>query len=364
MPAEWEPMESIWLAWPHDPVTWPNRLAEVQRIYEGILSALTPTTIVDLLVDPGEEEQSVRARVHALSLANVRLHPVPHVDSWIRDYGPTFLVRGRAAPLLRSASAQSPLPTERAHVSWIFNAWGGKYETLWQDDRVTGRLEDFLDEPAFYPGIVLEGGSVDVNGAGCVLTTEQCLLNANRNPTLDRPALETILRGYLGVEKVLWLREGIQGDDTDGHVDDVARFAGPRTILLAAEEDRTHPNFEPLRENRARAEAMRDASGNPFALVDVPMPADVRDEEGVPLPASYLNFLVANQVVLVPVFGQPTDARALGVLAKVFPQRRLVPVPAKDLFLGRGTVHCLSQQMPAVARDGDLHAGSARSPGR
>lgn len=333
MPAEWEPQESIWLAWPHDPVTWPDRLPIVEGVYERMIRALTRDQIVDLVVDPGDEEREVRRRL--ADVPNVRYRALRHADSWIRDYGPTFLVDGRGG---------------RAYVDWIFNAWGDKYETLLPDDGFGAAVEPLLGLRRFEPGVVLEGGAIDVNGEGCVLTTEQCLLNPNRNPHLSRAQVEDVLKGYLGASKVLWLGEGVEGDDTDGHVDDVSRFASASTILTAVEDDRDHPNHRPLADNLERLRRMTDARGRPFHVVELPMPEEVLDDEGEPLPASYVNFLVANRVVLLPVFGCPADERARLVLAKVFEGREVVPVPARDLVFGMGTVHCLSQQMPAPQR--------------
>jgi agmatine deiminase len=333
MPAEWEPQQGTWLAWPHDPVTWPDRLDTVQGVYEQMIRALTKHQRVDLLVDPGDEEAAVRARLAGVK--NLKLHALEHADSWIRDYGPTFLVKG------------SPGRRELAYVDWIFNAWGDKYDVLLPDDRIGAMLEPVLRLPRFEPGVVMEGGAIDVNGQGTVLTTEQCLLHTNRNPHLSRDQVEQVLQDYLGVRKVLWLGEGVEGDDTDGHVDDIARFAGPRTVLAAVEEDPAGANHHPLAENLKRLRSMTDQDGRPLEVVEVPMPGRIEDDEGEPLPASYLNFLVANGLVLLPVFGHANDARAERVVARAFPGRQVVPVPAADLVWGMGTVHCLSQQMPA-----------------
>lgn len=329
MPAEWEAQESVWLAWPHDPVTWPDRLATVEKVYERMIRALARDQIVDLVVDPGDEAAAVRRRLAGVS--NVRFREIPHADSWIRDYGPTFLADGRGG---------------RAFVDWIFNAWGDKYESLLPDDSFCAALEPHLGLRRFEPGIVMEGGAIDVDGKGCVLTTEQCLLNPNRNPHLRREGIERALRDYLGVSKVLWLGDGVEGDDTDGHVDDIARFASERTILAAVEEDRASANHAPLAENLRRLRAMTNVAGEPFTVVELPMPARMDADDGKPLPASYLNFLIANRVVLAPVFDAPQDERALAVLRKVFAGREVVPIPAADLVWGMGTVHCLSQQMP------------------
>jgi agmatine deiminase len=333
MPAEWEPQQSTWLAWPHDPLTWPDRLPQAERAYEIMIGALTRTQRVDLLVDPGDEADRVRKRL--AHVPNLRLHEVQHADSWIRDYGPTFLVRERAGA------------RELAYVDWIFNAWGDKYASLLPDDAIGQRLEPILRIPRFEPAIVMEGGAIDVNGQGCVLTTEQCLLNPNRNPQLAREQVEHVLNDFLGTRKVLWLGEGIEGDDTDGHVDDIARFVAPRVVMAAVEPDAASANHKPLQENLARLRRMSDAQGAPLQVVEMPMPSRVDDDEGKPLPASYLNFLLANGHCMLPAFDDPRDAQAQRILERALPGRNVVPVPARDLVWGMGTVHCLSQQMPA-----------------
>jgi agmatine/peptidylarginine deiminase len=237
MPPEWAPHEATWLTWPKDPVTWPDRVPQVETIFLRMIEALAEHETVNLLVDDEVTEARVRARMTWPQAANVCLHRIRTVDSWIRDYGPNFIVRGRGGASL-------------AYNDWIFYAWGGKYETLMADDAVGAALEPLLGIPRFAPGLVLEGGSIDVNGAGVVLTTEQCLLNTNRNPTRSKAEIEQALRDHLGVSQVLWLGEGVAGDDTDGHIDDISRFVSPTTIVTAVEEDR-----ELLHRQRGRAAA-------------------------------------------------------------------------------------------------------------
>jgi agmatine deiminase len=298
------------------------------------MAALAPHELVNLLVDDEATEASVRARCKFDGRENVRFHRIPTVDSWIRDYGPNFLTSERG---------------ELAYNDWIFNAWGDKYEELKRDDALPKRLESVLGVPRFEPGIVMEGGSIEVNGAGVVLTTEQCLLNPNRNPHLDRDGVETYLRNYLGVEQVLWLGEGIVGDDTDGHIDDIARFVAPDTIVCALEDDPTDPNYELLQDNYKRLQHARDARGAAYRIETLPMPGIVggRDEADR-LPASYANFYIANNVVLLPIFGHPNDLRAADKLQHLMPERRVIPIHAESLVWGMGTIHCLSQQQPAV----------------
>jgi agmatine deiminase len=336
MPAEWHPHEATWLTWPKDPETWPDRVTHVEQIYLDMIAALTPHEIVNLLVDDEETEASIRHRVSSATTAQIHFHQIQTVDSWIRDYGPNFLVGPNG---------------EFAFNDWIFNAWGNKYEELQKDDSVPRRLEWVLKVQRFSPGIVMEGGSIEVNGAGCVLTTEQCLLNPNRNPELSRKQIEQYLKDYLGVRKVLWLGEGIVGDDTDGHIDDIARFVAPDVIVCALEDDPQDANYELLQDNLARLQSMTDAEGRPFEIVTLPMPGIVggtststRDLDR--LPASYANFYIANNVVLAPVFGHANDQRAVDTLQKVFPTRRIIPINCEPLVWGMGTIHCVTQQQP------------------
>ena len=336
MPAEWHPHQSTWLTWPKDPETWPDRVPQVEEIYLQMIAALTPHEVVDLLVDNEDTERMVRSRCDSATAAGIRFHHVQTVDSWIRDYGPNFLLGPGG---------------ELAFNDWIFNAWGNKYEELKKDNSVPSRLESFLNVMKFSPGVVMEGGSIEVNGAGCVLTTEQCLLNPNRNPDLSPAEIEQYLKDYLGVTKVLWLTEGIVGDDTDGHIDDLARFVAPNVIVTAVEDDPTDANYEILQDNLARLRSMTDVKETPFEIVTLPMPGIVggsstaaRDLER--LPASYANFYIANNTVLAPVFGHANDVRAIETLQRLFPSRRVVPINCEPLVWGMGTIHCVSQQQP------------------
>ena len=336
MPAEWRPHESTWLSWPKDPVTWPGRVPRVQEIFIEMMAALTAHETVNLLVDDHETENTVKDRCRFASASNIRFHQIKTVDSWIRDYGPNFIV-----------NAERGL----AFNDWRFNAWGNKYEDLKQDDQIPAVLETYLKVPRFEPGIVMEGGSIDVNGNGCVLTTEQCLLNKNRNPDLNQKEIEQHLKDYLGVAKVLWLGEGIVGDDTDGHIDDIARFVDRNTIVCAVEEDPEDANYELLHDNLKRLSLMTDEAGNPFEIITLPMPGiiggastDTRNLDR--LPASYANFYIANKVVLAPVFGHENDERAISTLQRIFSDRRVVPINCEPLVWGMGTIHCVTQQQP------------------
>ena len=336
MPAEWHRHNATWLSWPKDPETWPDRVPQVEEIFLKMMAALAPHEIVNLLVDDEETEPSVRARCTFPSAENIHYHRIPTVDSWIRDYGPNFLLNDKGG---------------LAYNDWIFNAWGNKYEELKQDDSIPARLESLLKGPRFEPGIVMEGGSIEVNGAGCVLTTEQCLLNPNRNPHLSKNEIEQYLKNYLGVEMVLWLGEGIVGDDTDGHIDDIARFVFPNVIVCAIEEDPADANYKLLQDNLKRLKLMTDAKDRPFEILTLPMSGVVggtsTDSRNLDrLPASYANFYIANNVVLAPIFGHPNDTRALNTLEELFPSRRIVGINCEPLVWGMGTIHCVTQQEP------------------
>jgi len=337
MPAEWTPHEATWLAWPHDPVTWPERVPQVERAYVQMIRALAPHERVELLV----KDETTKARARDLLRAagvkdGVRFHDLPTADSWIRDYGPTFVKDAKG---------------DVAMVDWRFNAWGNKYDSLLRDDGIPPKLEGLVGCRRFEVDAVMEGGSIEVDGAGTVLTTEQCLLNANRNPDLGRPEVERLLHDHLGVDRVLWLKEGIVGDDTDGHIDDLARFVDASTIVAAVEDDPGDENYDVLQDNLKRLRSFRNASGRPYHVVELPMPGRVGDEEGR-LPASYANFYIANGVVLLPIFGHENDARAEKVLKGLFPRRTIVPIRCEDLVWGMGTIHCVTQQQPATGAQG------------
>ena len=336
MPAEWHRHSATWLTWPKDPETWPDRVPQVEEVFLEMMTALTANEIVNLLVDNEDTERSVRGRCNFPGARNIHIHQISTVDSWIRDYGPNFLINDGDG---------------LAYNDWIFNAWGNKYEELKKDDSIPARLESLLQLPRFEPGIVMEGGSIEVNGGGCVLTTEQCLLNPNRNPNLSKEEIEQYLKDYLGVQKVLWLGEGIVGDDTDGHIDDIARFVGTDVVVCAVEDDPQDANYKLLQDNLHRVRAMTDVNGRSFEIVTLPMPGVVggasTDNRNLDrLPASYANFYIANNVVLAPIFGHANDARALETLQGLFKSRRVVGINCEPLVWGMGTIHCVTQQQP------------------
>lgn len=337
MPAEWEPHTATWLAWPHNEDTWPGRLPQVRDIFLDMIEALHRHETVHLLVNDAATAEQVdqRIRERGLEAGAINLHEMPTADAWLRDSGPIFLT-GDSPQLTLAASA------------WRFNAWGGKYADLQADAGLSQRIASRLGVRCFAPGIVLEGGAIDVNGSGACLTTEQCLLHPNRNPDLQRADIECHLGATLGVCHVIWLGRGIAGDDTDGHVDDVARFVGPSTVVCALETDPQDANFAPLQDNLRRLRAATDECGRSLDVVPLPMPGRVGSPQER-LPASYANFYIANGVVLVPVYDHPNDDRALRTLQDLFSGRRVIGIPCEPLVWGLGAIHCVTQQQPAVA---------------
>jgi agmatine deiminase len=328
MPSEWEKHQGTWVSWPKDPNTFPEPiLPAVERIYVKMVEALGAAEEVQILVDDAKMEERVKSLI--ASEAWVRFRRIRTVDVWVRDYGP-ICVKGR----------------DIAVVKWIFNAWGGKYEDLRPDNEAGEAIADSTGLRVFRPGIVLEGGSIDVNGTGSLLTTKQCLFNKNRNPGLGREQLEEVFEENLGVTNVIWLEGGIEGDDTDGHVDDIARFVGPRKVIATAEPRVSDPNHEVLLENMKLLMNARDQEGRSLEVIELPMPDRVDAPDGR-LPASHVNFFIGNGAVLVPTFGGKSDAQALRMLQDVFPGREVVGIDCRALVFGLGTLHCVTQQIPS-----------------
>ena len=335
-PAEWEPHEATWLAWPHDPITFPD-LPPVERAWAEMIVHLTKGEAVHLLLrDDGEEARMRDLLAGRHDPKRLFLHRHETVDVWIRDYGPLFVETADGLRIL----------------DFRFNAWGGKYPDLARDDRMPEFAAERLGLPLEKPDLVLEGGSVDFDGEGTVLTTEQCLLHPSRNPSLDRDGVEAALREWLGAERVIWLGRGIEGDDTDGHVDDIVRFIGPATVVACVETDLADPNCAILAENLARLRIARDARGRPIEVFPLPMPEPLEEENPVPghealrAPASYANFYIGNACVLVPTFGQESDGVSLGILERLFPGRAVVGIDCRAVVGGNGAVHCVTQQQP------------------
>jgi agmatine deiminase len=336
MPAEWMPHRATWLAWPHNRETWPTQLETVREVWVRIMQALAEGEQVVLLVNDEQTREDVIARLKEVGAAmdNISILKMATVDVWMRDYGPTFLTRG---------ANENPLAVN----DWIFNGWGRKYRAYEDDDRVARDMATLLQVPVFNHSVVLEGGSIEVNGAGTCLTTEQCLLNRNRNPDMSRGEIEQFLKDALGVSHLIWLGEGIIGDDTDGHIDDIARFINPMTVVCVLETNSKDENYAPLQENYERLQGARDQNGHRLSVVTLPCPGPV-DYEGLRLPASYANFYIANEGVLAPVFDDPNDYKALGILQELFPERRVVGLPCKALVAGLGAIHCVTQQEPSI----------------
>ncbi len=345
MPAEWDLHEATWLAWPRNPTDWPGKFGPIPWVYAEIVRLLALRERVHLIVENAAMERRVKSmltRAH-VNLDQVCFHRWPTDRGWLRDSGPIFV---------RSAKGQIAL------TNWRFNAWA-KYDDWRLDDQIPGRVEKLFDLPAWQPSlagerrakprlIVLEGGSIDTNGAGILLTTEECLLSEvqQRNPGLTRGQLERVFFDFLGIDQVIWLGRGIVGDDTHGHVDDIARFVAPATIVAAVEPRARDANHEPLAENLARLKQARTPAGRQFTIVELPMPRPVIFR-GQRLPASYANFYIANGQVLVPTFHDPNDRIALNLLAEVFPGREIIGVHSVDLVWGLGALHCMTQQQPA-----------------
>jgi agmatine deiminase len=336
MPAEWMPHRATWLAWPHNRETWPTQLETVREVWVRIMQALAEGEQVVLLVNDEQTREDVIARLKEVGavMENISILKMATVDVWMRDYGPTFLTRG---------ASENPLAVN----DWIFNGWGRKYRAYEDDDRVARDMATLLQVPVFNHSVVLEGGSIEVNGAGTCLTTEQCLLNRNRNPDMSRGEIEQFLKDALGVSHLIWLGEGIIGDDTDGHIDDIARFINPMTVVCVLETNSKDENYAPLQENYERLQGARDQNGHRLSVVTLPCPGPV-DYEGLRLPASYANFYIANEGVLAPVFDDPNDYKALGILQELFPERRVVGLPCKALVAGLGAIHCVTQQEPSI----------------
>ncbi len=332
MPPEWAPHQGTWLSWPHNAETWPGHLADAEATLAQAVIALAEAETVHINVQSAEHRDRVARRFAGYVAADrVQFHLIATNDAWCRDHGAIFAFAA---------------DDELIALDFRFNAWGEKYRPFDDDDAAARRMAAALGVRALSLDVVLEGGSIDVNGAGSVLTTQQCLLNANRNPQLTRADIEALLARYLGTADVLWLGDGIVGDDTDGHIDDLTRFVAETTVITVVEDDPADPNHAPLAENLERLRGMRLADGRALAIVELPMPDPVRGTRGR-LPASYANFYIGNAVVLLPVFDCPQDARAIGVLAECFPTRRIVPIDCRALVVGLGTFHCLTQQIPA-----------------
>jgi len=376
MPAEWEPHAATWVSWPHKEASWLGKIAAIKPVFARMVAEISRSEPVHVNVNDARMEAEARTLLaEQAPVGHILFHHFPTNDAWCRDHGAIFVIA--SPPVRRPSKAVEKTPgtgddglgrpsygNSLLAVDWRYNAWGNKYPPYDLDNEIPRLMAEALNVPRIAVPMVLEGGSIDVNGAGTLLTTESCLLNPNRNPDLSREQIEAALREYLGVAHILWLGDGIEGDDTDGHVDDLTRFVDPTTVVTVVESDPADANYEPLRENLARLRGMRlpdvaDAAsvradagsirhGNPLNVIELPMPPRV-ECDGQRLPASYANFYIANSVVLLPFYGGPTDAVAREVLQSCFPTREVIGIDCTDLVWGLGAFHCLTQQVPRVA---------------
>jgi agmatine deiminase len=334
-PAEWEKHAATWLSYPHNEASWPGKIHTIYPYYHDFIRRVSEGERVNINITGPDMETVV---LHALEEAGVRmesvkLHILPTNDAWCRDHGPAFVI---------NPDAEIP----KAIVNWKYNGWGGKYPAD-LDTTIPERIGNILQLPVFFPGIVMEGGSIDVNGHGTLLTTTSCLLNPNRNPALSQAEIEIYLIDFYGVEQVLWLGKGIEGDDTDGHVDDLTRFVNEDTVITVVEPNKADANHLPLQKNLQTLKKMRLLNGKQLNIIELPMPEPLY-YEGQRLPVSYANFYIANAGVMVPVFRSKNDQKALDILAKCFPDRPVIGLDSVEIIWGLGSWHCLSQQEPEI----------------
>jgi len=335
-PAEFEEHAATWLSWPHNEASWPGKIESIYAPYCQFIHALTENEYVHINVVNEEMKSFAQEKLTAISapLEKIRFFTHPTNDAWCRDHGPAFLINPAAAQ-------------PRIIIDWNYNAWGNKYPPYDLDDRIPTLIATAYEIPVLYPDIIMEGGSVDFNGRGTLITSESCLLNQNRNPLLSRSGIEACLEAYYGVEQVLWVKDGIVGDDTDGHIDDTVRFVNEDTVLTVVEENKSDENYEILQNILTSLKAMRLINGKQLNIIELPMPDKVI-YEAQRLPASYANFYIANGLVVVPTFRCKKDERALRIIQDAFPERKVLGIDSTDIIWGLGSFHCLSQQEPAV----------------
>ncbi len=335
-PAEFAPHAATWLSWPHKEASWPGKINAIYPSYVKFIKELIKGERVKInVVDAAMQQQATDWMTRFdvdLSKVDFFIHPTN--DAWCRDHGPAFLINPSAHP-------------QKVIVDWGYNAWGNKYPPYDLDDVIPTRIAEHYGLPVWHPGIVMEGGSVEFNGKGTLLTSTACLLNPNRNPHLNQEQIEKYLRDYYGVEQILWVDEGIVGDDTDGHIDDTVRFVNADTVLATVESDRTDENYALLQHNLQQLKSMRLIDGKPLNIIELPMPSPL-SYEGQRLPCSYANFYIANHAVIVPVFNCKQDETALRIIEQCFPGRQVVGIDSVDIIWGLGSFHCLSQQEPLV----------------
>lgn len=329
MPAEWERHAATWLSWPRNVETWPGRFEPIPDVWRRLVEVLAPHETVHVLAS-GTALDQARSMVGAVE--NVLLHDVPTNDAWIRDHGPTFL--------------SSPADAEPALVDWQYNAWGGKYPPYDADNAVPGLVATITGRRVFRAGIVMEGGAIDTNGEGLFLAARSCLTDPNRNPNADTQTIERYLADFLGAQRTIWIDGTMAGDDTDGHVDQLARFVGPSTVVVPVEHDPADENYASLQATAAQLRNETDQAGRPLQVIELPMPAPLYFGD-TRAPACYANFYIANDLVIVPQYDDPADSEALAIVAGLFPTRQAIGLSARDLVWGLGAFHCATQQEPA-----------------
>jgi len=334
-PSEWAPHTATWLSWPHKEESWPGKIGLIYPKYCEFIKALTEGELVRINVVDAKMKAFAIGQLQSAGadLSKIEFFEFPTNDAWCRDHGPAFLI--------------NPATKQKAIVDWGYNAWGDKYPPYELDDVIPTKIAQHFNLPVYHPGIVMEGGSVDFNGKGTVLTTTACLLNKNRNPHLTQQQIEEYLQNYYGVEQVLWLGDGIIGDDTDGHIDDITRFVNEDTVVTVVEENKADENYSILQENLETLKTMRLLNGKQLNIIELPMPEPAY-YDGQRLPASYANFYIANAAVIVPTYRSKNDGRALDILQQCFPDRKVIGIDSTDIIWGLGSFHCLSQQEPAL----------------
>jgi agmatine deiminase len=335
-PAEFAPHDATWLSWPHKAASWPGKIDTIFPYYAQFVKALADSERVNINVSDGHMKNFALGYLEkaGVSLDQVSFHFNPTNDAWCRDHGPAFLINPAAKQ-------------KKVIVDWDYNAWGGKYPPYDLDDIIPTKIAAHYNIPVYYPGIIMEGGSVEFNGKGTVITSTACLLNENRNKALNQQQIEQYLMAYYGVQQVLWVDEGIIGDDTDGHIDDTVRFVNEDTVITVIEHDAGSENYPLLQKNLHQLQQMRLIDGRPLNIIELPMPDPV-EFDGQALPASYANFYIANKSVIVPTFRSTKDAVALQIIQDCFPSRKIIGIDSTEIIWGLGSFHCLSQQEPAV----------------
>lgn len=334
-PAEFAKHSATWLSWPHKEASWPGKIESIYPVYAQFIKLVAEGEKVNInVVDENMKKKALRhLQVTGADVRNIEFFIHPTNDAWCRDHGPAFVI--------------NQAETKKMIVDWGYNAWGGKYPPFDLDDNIPTLIGKHYDIPVLYPGIVMEGGSVEFNGKGTLLTTASCLLNENRNPHLSKAQIEEYLHHFYGVENILWLGDGIAGDDTDGHIDDLTRFVNDNTVVTVVEKNKKDENYQPLQENLKALQKLRLENGKQMNVVELPMPSAIVYED-MRLPASYANFYISNNYVVVPTFRDKNDDQALTVIEACFPERKVVGLDSLDIIWGLGSFHCLSQQEPAV----------------